>query len=115
MHDEGLCDKNKILLEQARQHHVGREADALSAETDDPDYYLDLHDVASDKAKALIAKKRKQICRKARYLNNKQLAEQNFLSRKVSREVRGILNQFPNIGKEIETFVQDLSVGADAW
>ncbi len=33
----------------------------------------------------------------------------------MSREVRGILNQFPNIGKEIETFVQDSSVGADAW
>ncbi len=43
------------------------------------------------------------------------MAEQNFLSRKVSRKVRGILDQFPNIGKEIEAFVEESNVGAEAW
>ncbi len=43
------------------------------------------------------------------------MAEQNFLSRKVSRKVKGILDQFPNIGKEIEAFVEESNVGAEAW
>ncbi len=130
MNDESLCDKDKTVLEQShrafkldmsRQDLVNREADALNglivtdSDSDDPDNYLDLQDFACDKAKTLIAKKRKQIKRRANYLKSKKVAEQNFLSRKVSRKVRGILDQFPNIGKEIEAFVEESNVGAEAW
>lgn len=85
------------------------------SESEDPDEYLDLHDIASNKAKSLIAKKRKTLRRQARYLTSKRLAEQNFLSRKVSSKTRGILKDFPNIGEEIESFVEESSIGADSW
>ena len=48
-------------------------------------------------------------------MKSKQLAERNFLSRRVSRKVTGIIDSCPNIGEEIEKFVQDCSIGADAW
>lgn len=129
MNDE-LGDGDKALLVQSHQAFncdrdrcqiVDREAAAFNgqivtdSESEDPDQYLGLHDVTSDKAKALITKKRKSLRRRARYLKSKQVAERNFLSRKVSRGVKGILKDFPNIGKEIENFVQESNVGADAW
>lgn len=38
-----------------------------------------------------------------------------ILKRKVSKKVSRIVQQFPNIGKDIEQFVQSRRVGADAW
>ena len=43
------------------------------------------------------------------------MVERRFLSRKVSKAVRGVLLECPNIGKDIETFVSERNVGADAW
>ena len=37
------------------------------------------------------------------------------MSRKVSKRTSKILRDCPNIGQAIESFVQDHSVGADAW
>ena len=85
------------------------------SESDDPDTYLEVHDLRSAKAQALITKKRKSIRRRARYLKSKHIAERNFLGQKVSHQVRGILKEYPNIGQEIESFVQEANIGADAW
>ena len=63
--------------------------------------------------KALI-KKRKAIERRARRQCAK-LAEQRFLSRKVSKKVSQIVSTCPDIGKTMEMFVQQNNVGADAW
>jgi len=45
----------------------------------------------------------------------KAVAEKRFLSRKTSKKGSKILKQCPDIGKTIETYVQDRNVGADAW
>ena len=68
-----------------------------------------------DSMKALIEKKRKSIRKQASRLKAKRIAEQNFLRRKVSRKVRGIVKQFPDIGQTIEEFVKQNNVGADQW
>ena len=43
------------------------------------------------------------------------IAERNFLTRKQSQKVRGILKDCPDIGEVIEANVQERNVGADAW
>ncbi len=119
-------DSDKSLLEQSyqafkcdlpRQNIVNREVNALDglivtdSESDDPDQYLKL-DITSERAKALITKKRQQV---QRHQKSKKIAERNFLSRTISSKTRGIVKDFPNIGNEIETFVENCNVGADAW
>ena len=80
-----------------RRISVDREANAINGqivsdvESDDPEQYIEMQDIANEKAKCLIAKKRKQFRRQERYRISKELAEQNFLSRRVSRKVRGII------------------------
>ena len=128
--EASIDEKDKALLEQSHQAYmcdinrrrlVDREANALNgfivtdSESEDPDQYLDLHSIASEKAQSLIAAKKKRLYRQTRYLKSKKLAEKHFLSRRVSRTVKGILKDYPDIEKEIETFIQDSSVCADAW
>ena len=43
------------------------------------------------------------------------MAENNFLSRRVLEKVSKILKDCPDIGEVVETFVQECSIGADAW
>ena len=45
----------------------------------------------------------------------KQIAERKFLSRKTNRKVRRVLKHYPDIGEEMEKFVQERNIGADAW
>ena len=128
--DDDLCDADKAKLQQSflafiedctRRQLLEQEVNALNdlivsdAEVEDPDQFLDLCNIRSGKAKVLIARKRKQIQRRNRYLKSKYIAERNFLSRKVSKNIRGILKTYPNIGEEIEKFVQDCNIGADTW
>ena len=63
----------------------------------------------------LVNKKKSSIRRKARYLKSKLIAKQRFLGRKQTRKVSKILQDCPDIGKEIEKFVQERNIGADAW
>ena len=108
-------------LDCDRRIIVDREANAINGqivsdiESDDPEQYSEIHNLAHSKAKCLVAKKRKLFRRQERYMKSKQLAERNFLSRRVSQKVTGIIDSCPNIGEEIEKFVQDCSIGADAW
>ena len=55
------------------------------------------------------------IQRKAARWRVKAKAEQRFLSRKVSKRTSKLLQDCPTIGAEIESFVQDHNIGADAW
>ena len=107
----GLSAGEKSLIEQSHQafildhknsHLADHEANALNStdsESDDPNDYLGMHDLSSAKAQALIIKKTKSIRRRSRYLKSKYIAERNFLSRKVSHQVHGILKDHPNITK----------------
>ena len=120
-----LSAKEKELLRQSynaysrdlltRSLHQ-RKVDALNglvvsdSDTDDPEQYIGLS-LTSDRLKEVVARRRRSIQRRARYLR----AKCNYLGRKRSKSVKGIVMQFPNIGKVIEAFVKERNVGADAW
>ena len=77
--------------------------------------YFELKDIKSEQARSLIVKRRKSIQRKACNLKAKMIAERNFLARKQSQKVRGIVKDYPDIGEVIENYVKERNVGADAW
>ena len=83
------------------------------SESENPELWSQAAEVETEKRK-LVHKQRiilqLKICRQ----RAKRIATANFLSRKVSKKARGIL-KFPNIGKAIEDFVSECSVGADFW
>ena len=86
---------NKMLLEQSyqafmnysntHQFEAERTVNALNnfivtdSESDDPDQYIGLNDTISERAKAIISKKRKAIQRRSQYLISKSTASKNFL------------------------------------
>lgn len=83
------------------------------SESDDPSAYLkSVHDEASEK---LIAKKIAAVKRQIRRKRAKYLSQQHYLGKKKSKSLSNIATKFPNIGQEIEHYVESCSVGADAW
>ncbi len=85
------------------------------SESDDSTQYVTLRDVFTPTGLLLVKKRRKTIKRRAQRLKVKSVVEHNVLSRRRSQLVRGILADHPDIGQEIEDFVKDRGVGADAW
>ena len=85
------------------------------SDSEDPEQYVGVKSATSEAGKVLVQKKRMTIKRRAKRLRAKAVAERRFLSRKVSKRTSKILRDCPNIGETIESFVQDHSVGADAW
>ena len=85
------------------------------SESDDPEVYVTLKNPLSTVGRQLLVQKRTSIRRRARRKTAKAIAEQHFLSHKVPRRVSRILQECPDIGKTIENFVEEHSVGADAW
>lgn len=86
--------------------------------TDSENESLDMEllgDPLSEEGRLLIAKRRKAIQQQKRRLRAKAIAEKRLLSRKRSKRVSKILTDCPNIGKDIEEFVSNNNVGADAW
>ena len=63
----------------------------------------------------MVQRRLAAVKRRARRNRAKLITEQNFLGRKRTKKTRSVLQQFPDIGKEIERFVEERSVGADAW
>ena len=86
------------------------------SDEDNPDDYLDLRiDHESDKAKTLVERRVAAIRRKSLRTKAKLIAEKKFLHRKNSKQVHGIVKEYPDIGEKIEDFVKSRSIGADAW
>lgn len=71
--------------------------------------------VTSERAKEIIAKKRKSLSRMVSRIKAKYIAEKKFLSRQMSKQVKSVVDRFPDIGQSIEAFVSDSNIGADAW
>ena len=85
-----LTSSEETLLQQSYQAFLNyynthqleadRNADAFNgfivtdSESKDPDQYIGLNDSSSEKAKAIIAKKRKAIRRRTQYLISKSIA-----------------------------------------
>ena len=85
------------------------------SESDNAEGYIGILSIADECAKRIIARKRKSLARRVRRQKAKTLAARKFLSRKVSRRVNTIVDQFPDIGEKIESFVSESNIGADAW
>ena len=100
--------KNKLPEEEIEA--AAFNGDIVSeSEQDDPDDYL------KQDSKLALMKKIKYIRQKAQRDKAKAIAQRRFLMRKRSKKVSKILRDFPDIGKEIEQYVEQRSVGADAW
>ena len=95
---------------QERQVAICNGLVVSESESDDPDEYGRV-----EQMKVLVQRRLTVIKRRARRNRAKLIAERNFLGRKRTKKTRSVLQQFPDIGKEIERFVEERSVGADAW
>ena len=84
------------------------------SESDDPEALVGQYRL-SEQVKLMILKRRAAIRRRKQRYKAKLMVDKRFLSRKVSKTLRGVLLQCPGIGKEIEAFVSERNVGADAW
>ena len=56
-----------------------------------------------------------RIKRRAQRKGSKGTTERCILNKKVPPGVSRLLKQFPDIGKDLEEFVESKRVGADAW
>lgn len=80
-------------------------------EASDPDDYTS--SLSSERAKDLIKKKIAAI----RHRNQRErvkISEKKFLLCK-SKRAKGILHDYPNICKAMEEYVEQRTIGADAW
>ncbi len=92
-----ICDPSDSRTIAALNGEVVSES-----ESDNPDEYGDLSSHVSEAAKKIIAKKRKALAHKLHREKAKAVATKHFLSRKVSKKVKTVVDRFPDIGKEIE-------------
>ena len=85
------------------------------SESDNPESYLQITSFSSEAAKTLIAKERKYYAFIAYRLKAKIIATKRFLSCKVNKSIKTIVDRFPDIGKTTESYVSDCNVRADSW
>ncbi len=74
------------------------------SESGDPEEYAQIAFLLSDKAKALVAMKRKALQRRVRCVKAKVIANQTLLAHSKNHKVRTIVDEFPDIGKQVESF-----------
>ena len=119
-----LTDEEEQKVEQSRQAFLAMQRDAgaadeeevgTSSESDNPDDWVGVQDVLSEKGKELVIKQRKIFQRKKRRQLAKEIADRHILRRKVPAKVCKTLVKFPTIGKDIEDFLEEHRVGADQW
>lgn len=63
----------------------------------------------------MVAKQWKILKRRARINASKTIAKAGLLKRGVTKRVSKVIQKYPNIGKDIEDYVREQKVGADAW
>jgi len=116
-----LDDKELESVEISRQAYLNHErvialdsTGLTDSESDDPEDWVDLN-LRSEEGKKIVKKQRSIIKRMAKRQESKLIAERCLLKRKVPKRVCSVLKKFPDIGKEIEEFVQSKRCGADSW
>lgn len=114
------------LIEESRQAYLETERRYAAEESDDigsddesdiinPEDWLSITGLDSEAAKEMIVKQRKVYKRKIQARAARAATEARLLQRKLPNRVSNILLKYPNIGDDIEKFVKDRRVGADAW
>ena len=102
-HKVFLHIEDKVMPEQEREASAWNGNVVPESEHEDPDSFLGQDHKAA--LRTIITYMRRKA-HKA-----KAVAERRFLASRRSKKVTGILKTFPGIGKEIESFVQERSVG----
>ena len=103
-----FCAAERDVYDQSRIARVFNGEIVSESESDSPEAYVELTEPLSTIGKEMITKKRKKIQRRARRRKEKAIAEQRFLSCKVSKRANTIIEKFPDIGETIENFVQEI-------
>ena len=85
------------------------------SEVEDAESYIGLSSISSAKTQGVLAKKRKALARKVRRGKAKALDFRKFLTHKVNKRMKTIVDKFPDIGQTIEEYVKECNVGADTW
>ena len=106
---------SKDDLETERDVRILNGDIVTDSESDCGEGYANLSSLASPEALQLITKKRKFLTRKVQRLKAKAIAERNFLGYRRTKPRKTIVDQYPDIGKTIETFVEESNIGADSW
>lgn len=117
-----LSDEEERLVEQSRQaflmteRRVAREDDDVlsDSESDDPEDWVDVGKGLTEKMKSLVVNEKRKQKKRDRRRFLKLVAEKSVLKRRVPKRASKLLKQFPNLGKDIEDFVNENRVGADA-
>lgn len=122
-----LSEEEEQIVEQSRQaflalqrerESVGNEENqeiVTDSESDNPDDWVGITDVLSNDGKQQVLKQRRIFKRKARREAAKEIAKRHILERKLPQKVCKTVIKYPNIGKDIEKFVEENRVGADQW
>lgn len=119
-----LSAEEERLVEQSRQaflmterRRVAREEnDVVSdSESDDPEDWVDVGEGLIEKMKSLVVNEKRKQKKRDRRRFLKLVAEKSVLKRRVPKRASKLLKQFPNLGKDIEDFVHENRIGADAW
>lgn len=76
------------------------------SKSDDLEDWTEVKSLRSEECRKMIKTQRAIIRRMAKRQAAKVIASRNLLKRKVPPKVSKIVKQFPNIGKDIETFVR---------
>lgn len=118
--EEKLIEESRqaYLETERRQYHTEESADIVSDDESDvvnPDDWLSVTGLDTEAAKEMIVKQRKIYKRKKRTRAVKAVTESRLLRKRLPNRVPNILLKYPNIGDEIEKFVRERKIGADAW
>lgn len=107
----------QAFLEMHRRHFTDSQAIQLDSDNDqDSDWNnVEISDVIGKELQEKINMEKLRIKRRAARNISKEIAERCILKKNVPQGVSRLLKQFPNIGKDMEEFVQSKRVGADAW
>lgn len=119
-----LSDEEERLVEESRQAFLmteriraTREENDIESdsESDDPEDWVDVGEGLTEKMKSLVRNEKRKQKKRDRRRFLKLVAERSVLKRKVPKRASKLLKEFPNLGKDIEDFVQENRIGADAW
>ena len=121
--DSDLSEEEERLVEISRQAYLDYcRANSIASDISDtgesesdPEEWVSVKNLKSDKIPALVKKQIKKRRRKKQRLISKEMAEKRLLKRKLPKVVGRVLNNYPNIGKDIEQYVSERRVGADQW
>ena len=127
----GLIQNEESVIEQSRQAYLSMErikenceqntdnefveVQSDSDSSDGEVWALGVNSPFDERGRELIKKRRASLRRKSIRDIKKRLAKERLMKQRRSKRVGKIVSECQGIGKEIENFVKDCGVGADAW